>query len=277
MQNFACVFETKHWTLGTMIHIKLLETSLAHSRHSRSIFQHHLHHHYHHAEQRGNPRVCEKHWAHAFYSYQPEARKSDKQIGKNLKYVARAEHQPQKPHAKFGAGWGLEMQELSLWKVEIASGDVCCKPWVFHEFKVRFNLFLIKMNLWDPYGNHLGRECHPLPQQISKLIYLNGGNMPERGIYDHSKEKHWLQSINWHLLFRGWLCEGVLQTQLFWVNSDLQQLKAIDHVRCAGQRSYHAYGLSSKPYERGTGMCPFDVYGSWGTTCSRDPSSRLCK
>lgn len=166
------VRQTKHWTLGTMIHIKLLERSLARSRHSRNIFQHHLFHHHHCAEQRGNPRVCEKHWASAFYSYQPEARKSDKQIGKNLKYVARAEHQPQKPPANVGAGWGLEMQGFSLQKVETAFGDVCHKPWVFHEFKVCFSLFLISMNLWDPYGNHLGRECHHLPQQISTLIYF---------------------------------------------------------------------------------------------------------
>lgn len=54
-------------------------------------------------QKRGNPRVSKSDGDYAFYSYQPEARKSDKQVGRNLKYVARVEHQPQKPHANLRA------------------------------------------------------------------------------------------------------------------------------------------------------------------------------
>lgn len=39
--EFACAFEAKHWTMGTMTHIKCLVTSVVHSRHSRNIFHHH--------------------------------------------------------------------------------------------------------------------------------------------------------------------------------------------------------------------------------------------
>lgn len=91
----------------------------------------------------------------------------------------------------------MEHKGLAFRKWKLPLGDVGCKPWVFHEFKVPFNLFLVKMNRgWLGYGSH--RSLSPLWKPSGKGVSFASTNVQidvflrnyaKGRLYDCSKEK----------------------------------------------------------------------------------------